>query len=166
MIYFKYILKIIIIILYTLKYTNTQCSNWEKLSIDFSKYFPNTQTYKGESYIMIKSIIIFCILCTRVAVYNLIITIICRHQDCDYTKYEQPKIYNYVSSADSPLTWNKYIEGISEHYYASPPLRSMWYGFYIACTNLWICMVLNFFLHQIPAAFVDFLLIISGKSPK
>ncbi|XP_001948211.2 fatty acyl-CoA reductase wat [Acyrthosiphon pisum] len=89
-----------------------------------------------------------------------------RHQDCDYTKYEQPKIYNYVSSADSPLTWNKYIEGMTEHYNVSPPLRSMWYGFFIVYTNLWIGMVLKFLLHRIPAAFVDFLLIISGKSPK
>ncbi|XP_029345596.1 fatty acyl-CoA reductase wat isoform X2 [Acyrthosiphon pisum] len=89
-----------------------------------------------------------------------------RHQDCDYTKYEQPKIYNYVSSADSPLTWNEYIQGMTEHYIVSPPLRSMWYGFFIVYTNLWIGMVLKFFLHRIPAALVDFLLIIRGKSPK
>ncbi|XP_060881062.1 fatty acyl-CoA reductase wat-like [Metopolophium dirhodum] len=89
-----------------------------------------------------------------------------RHQDCDYTKYEQPKIYNYVSSADSPLTWNEYIGGMTEHYNVSPPLRSMWYGFFIVYTNFWIGMVLKFLLHRIPAAFVDFLLFITGKSPK
>ncbi|KAL4148036.1 hypothetical protein QTP88_002340 [Uroleucon formosanum] len=89
-----------------------------------------------------------------------------RHQDCDHIKYEQPKIYNYVSSPDSPVTWNECIEGINVHYKVSPPLYIMWYGFYIIYTNLWIGMVLKFFLHRIPAAFADFLLIISGKSPK
>jgi len=142
-------------------YTCAQWSHCEKLRIKFSKYFPNT--YIVQSY-TIKCIVIFCILCTRI--YNVIISIVFRHQDCDYTKYEEPKIYNYVSSADSPLTWNEYIGGMTEHYYVSPPLRSMWYGFFFTYTNLWIGMVLKFFLHRMPAAFVDFMLIVSGKSPK
>ncbi|XP_015366451.1 PREDICTED: fatty acyl-CoA reductase 1-like [Diuraphis noxia] len=91
---------------------------------------------------------------------------ICRHQDCGNHTSEQPKIYNYVSSTESPLTWDEYIRGMTEHYYVSPPLRSMWYGFYLMYTNLWIGMILKFFLHRIPAAFMDFLLIITGKSPK
>ncbi|CAI6363746.1 unnamed protein product [Macrosiphum euphorbiae] len=77
-----------------------------------------------------------------------------------------PKIYNYVSSAESPLTWGKYIRGMHENYFDIPPLRSMWYIFYIFHTNSLVGTVLRFWLHTIPATFMDLLLIISGKSPK
>ncbi|KAL4148043.1 hypothetical protein QTP88_002347 [Uroleucon formosanum] len=89
-----------------------------------------------------------------------------RHQACDHIKYEQPKIYNYVSGPDSPLIWNEFNREIHENYKVSPPLGVMWYLFFILYTNLWIGMVLKFFLHRLPAAIADFLLIISGKSPK
>ncbi|XP_060836401.1 fatty acyl-CoA reductase wat-like [Rhopalosiphum padi] len=88
-----------------------------------------------------------------------------RHQDCNQIN-EQPKIYNYVSSIDSPLKWSEYMEGLHDNYYASPPLKSMWYTFYILYTNVWIGVLLKFFLHRIPAAFMDLFLIITGKSPK
>lgn len=88
-----------------------------------------------------------------------------RHQDCTQIK-EQPKIYNYVSSADSPLKWAEYIEGMHKPYFVTPPLRSMWYTFHILYTNVWIGVLLKFFLHRIPAVFMDFLLIITGKRPK
>ncbi|XP_001946150.2 fatty acyl-CoA reductase wat [Acyrthosiphon pisum] len=77
-----------------------------------------------------------------------------------------PKIYNYVSSVESPLTWGKYIKEMQENYFDIPPLRSIWYMFYISHTNSLVSTILRFWLHTIPAAFVDLLLIISGQSPK
>ncbi|KAL4090330.1 hypothetical protein QTP88_025189 [Uroleucon formosanum] len=77
-----------------------------------------------------------------------------------------PKIYNYVSCVESPLTWGRYIREMHDQYYVAPPLQSMWYGFYIFYTNLMVGSILRFFLHRIPGAFVDLLLILCGKSPK
>lgn len=78
----------------------------------------------------------------------------------------KPKIFNYVSGVESPLTWGKYIEEMHVHYHRAPPLRSIWYVFSIYHTNLLVGRFLRFWLHRIPAVFVDLLLIINGKKPK
>jgi len=75
-------------------------------------------------------------------------------------------MYNFVSSVESPLTWSKYIEEMHIHYYEAPPLQAMWYLYYIFCTNFWVGKILRFLLHRIPAAFIDFFLILSLKNPK
>ncbi|XP_060876847.1 fatty acyl-CoA reductase wat-like isoform X1 [Metopolophium dirhodum] len=77
-----------------------------------------------------------------------------------------PKIYNYVSCVESPLTWGRYIREMHDQYYVAPPLQSMWYGFYILYTHFMVGSILRFFLHRIPGAFMDLLLILCGKSPK
>jgi len=91
--------------------------------------------------------------------------IICRYQDPSRIN-EEPKIFNYVSSTVNPLTWERYIKEMHNNYDRAPPLQSMWYGFYVLHTNFWIGKILKFLLHRTPAMFIDFLLIISGKSPK
>jgi alcohol-forming fatty acyl-CoA reductase len=101
--------------------------------------------------------------------YNLHETLkfvtIFRYQHSNQTK-KVPKIYNYVSSTESPLTWGRFIKKMHGHYFEVPPLRSMWYIFYIFYTNLLIGTVLRILLHKIPAALMDLLLIICGKPPK
>ena len=96
---------------------------------------------------------------------TLKIVIIFRHRHSNQMN-KVPKIYNYVSSVESPLTWGKYIKEMQENYFDIPPLRSIWYMFYISHTNSLVSTILRFWLHTIPAAFVDLLLIISGQSPK
>lgn len=89
-----------------------------------------------------------------------------RHKQSNGVPLEEPKIYNYVSCVESPLTWGRYIREMHDQYYVAPPLQSMWYGFYIFYTNLMVGSILRFFLHRIPGAFMDLMLILSGKSPK
>lgn len=88
-----------------------------------------------------------------------------RYEDPD-TMTKEPKIYNYVSSVESPLSWGTYIKEMHHCYREVPPLRSMWYIFYIFYTTLWVGKMLRFVLHRVPAAFMDVLLIFCGKSPK
>ncbi|XP_025207299.1 fatty acyl-CoA reductase wat-like isoform X2 [Melanaphis sacchari] len=88
-----------------------------------------------------------------------------RYQRSEHTK-NVPKIYNYVSSFESPLTWDRFIKEIRNHYFEVPPLRSVWYLYEIFYTNLLFGIILKFWLHTVPAALMDFLLIICGKSPK
>ncbi|XP_026819369.1 LOW QUALITY PROTEIN: fatty acyl-CoA reductase wat-like [Rhopalosiphum maidis] len=83
-----------------------------------------------------------------------------------YEKNKEPKIYNYVSSVDSPIHWDKIIQYTFETYHQAPPLGSMWYIFCIFSTNRWFVDILRFLLHRIPAAFVDLLFHIRGKNPK
>jgi len=95
--------------------------------------------------------------------YNILI--IFRHKQSNGVN-KVPKIYNYVSCVESPLTWGRYIREMHDQYYVAPPLQSIWYGFYIFYTNLMVGSILRFFLHRIPGALMDLLLILCGKSPK
>lgn len=94
-----------------------------------------------------------------------IILTIFRHQSYNQRK-EEPKIYNYVSSVESELTWNGYIQEMRGHYDEAPPLQSMWYLFYTFYTNVWIGKMLRFVLHRIPAAVIDLSLFVCGKKSK
>ncbi|KAE9538171.1 hypothetical protein AGLY_006143 [Aphis glycines] len=87
------------------------------------------------------------------------------YQHSNQTK-KVPKIYNYVSSNESPITWGEYIQNMYDHYFEVPPLRAMWYIFCIFHTNFLIDTILRFWLHKVPGALMDLLLIISGKTPK
>ncbi|XP_060849359.1 fatty acyl-CoA reductase wat-like [Rhopalosiphum padi] len=89
-----------------------------------------------------------------------------RHKQLNGVLPEAPKIYNYVSCVESPLTWGRYIKEMHDQYFKAPPLQAMWYGFYIFYTNLIVGSILRFFLHRIPGAFMDLILILTGKSPK
>lgn len=104
---------------------------------------------------------------TRFFMYMLLndFTVICRYQ-CSNQRTEKPKIYNYVSSIESPLTWGEYIDEMYFNYCEAPPLQAMWYPMYVLYVNLWVGTILRFFLHRVPAVCMDCLLIVSGKSPK
>lgn len=93
------------------------------------------------------------------------ILIIFRYKDPSQINKE-PKIYNYVSSIESPVTWDEIIRNMQSNYNDAPPLRSMWYGFYVFYTNLLVGRMLRFWLHWIPAAIVDTLLVVSGNKSK
>uniref|UniRef100_A0A2S2RAC3 Fatty acyl-CoA reductase n=1 Tax=Sipha flava TaxID=143950 RepID=A0A2S2RAC3_9HEMI len=88
-----------------------------------------------------------------------------RYQDPN-AFYEEPKIYNYVSSCESAVTWNMMLIYVNEVIKYYPPLTSMWYNFCIFSTNFWIVMILKLLLHRIPAALVDLSLFICGKKPR
>ncbi|VVC38916.1 Hypothetical protein CINCED_3A021430 [Cinara cedri] len=88
-----------------------------------------------------------------------------RYQRDDRIK-KKPKIYNYVSGVECPLTWGKYIKEMHVHYHKAPPFRAIWYVFSICYTNLWTGQFLRFWLHRIPAVFVDLLLRVNGQKPK
>lgn len=79
---------------------------------------------------------------------------------------KEPKIYNYVSGAESPLTWDRYTKEMYCHYPEAPPLNSIWYPINIFYTNLWIGRILRFWLHRIPSALADLVLLINCKKPK
>ncbi|XP_025207314.1 fatty acyl-CoA reductase wat-like [Melanaphis sacchari] len=89
-----------------------------------------------------------------------------RHQ-YNFEKNKEPKIYNYVSSIESPIHWDEVIQYTFETYHQAPPLESMWYIFCIFSTNRWLINILRFFLHWIPGAIIDLIsFIVRGKNLK
>lgn len=77
-----------------------------------------------------------------------------------------PKIYNFVSSVESSINWDKFLQYTFETYRQVPPLESIWYMFCIFSANRWVVRISRFILHRIPGALVDLSFIIRGKNPK
>jgi len=78
----------------------------------------------------------------------------------------KPKIFNYVSGVECPLTWARYIKGMYAHYYEAPPLQSVWYIFSINYYNLWVGKILRFWLHRVPAVLMDLISKVNSNKPK
>lgn len=96
---------------------------------------------------------------------NTLFFVIFRYQN-NHIANKGPKIYNYVSSVESPLTWGRYIEEMKYHYLKAPPLQAIWYIFYVLYANLWLGSILRFLFHRIPAMFIDLFCILCGKNHK
>ncbi|XP_050436156.1 fatty acyl-CoA reductase 1-like isoform X5 [Adelges cooleyi] len=79
---------------------------------------------------------------------------------------EKPKIFNCVSSAESPLTWRNFDTGILNSYKVAPPMSSMWYYGIMTYSNSLYGILLNVLLHKIPAILLDFIRILIGKKTK
>lgn len=93
------------------------------------------------------------------------ISTICRYQETKQT-IKKPKIFNYVSCVESPLTYRNFINKVYITYHKIPPLGAFWYIFCIFSTNVFVTNIIRILLHRIPAAIVDSYLIITGRSPK
>ncbi|VVC31702.1 Hypothetical protein CINCED_3A003071 [Cinara cedri] len=78
----------------------------------------------------------------------------------------KPKIFNYVSSVESPITWDRFFNEMRNNYFEMPPLSAVWYIFCFNTTNVWGIKILRFFLHWIPALVGDLYLIVTGKKTK
>ncbi|XP_050437093.1 fatty acyl-CoA reductase wat-like [Adelges cooleyi] len=79
---------------------------------------------------------------------------------------EKPKIFNYVSSAESPLAWEQLINGIFNSYKVAPPISATWYYCFTTYTHNWFGIILRLLIHRIPAIVFDFILILMSKKPK
>ncbi|VVC26724.1 Male sterility, NAD-binding,NAD(P)-binding domain,Fatty acyl-CoA reductase, C-terminal [Cinara cedri] len=81
-------------------------------------------------------------------------------------KYTEPKIFNFVSGVESPLTYADFFNNIFNSYREAPPLSAVWYYLCIFTTNPLTIKVLRFLLHTVPNAFMDLYLLAIGKKPK
>ncbi|KAL7300983.1 hypothetical protein TKK_0006260 [Trichogramma kaykai] len=69
---------------------------------------------------------------------------------------EYPKIYNYASTWDEPLTWGKYMDLAFKYGNMKPSKKAFW-CYSLTCTKFyWMYYILSFFLHSVPGATVDF----------
>ncbi|XP_050536683.1 fatty acyl-CoA reductase wat-like [Daktulosphaira vitifoliae] len=79
---------------------------------------------------------------------------------------DKPKIYNYVSSTVSPLTWERYMSESKQIFYTAPPNCAIWYGIIYTYDNKWLGKFLWLFLHWIPGIIFDCMLLLVGKSTR
>lgn len=79
---------------------------------------------------------------------------------------EVPKIFNYVSGAESPIIYNDFFKEVWNNYREAPPLTSIWYYCVFFTDNVWAIIILRFLLHRIPAIFMDLSSMLIGKKPQ
>lgn len=80
--------------------------------------------------------------------------------------YEEPPVYNYVTSESNPINWVQYTDLAC--YYGSeyPPSNGIWYYTLTMSSNKFLVTILSFLYHTIPGALMDLSLMICGKKPK
>lgn len=86
--------------------------------------------------------------------------------DASQNKYEEPPIYNYVTSETNPLLWDDYISLGLKHGSKVPMPNSIWFYSVTVTSSKFLSMILAFFYHILPAFFIDAGLFIVGKKPK
>nr|XP_023016526.1 fatty acyl-CoA reductase wat-like [Leptinotarsa decemlineata] len=75
-------------------------------------------------------------------------------------------IYNYESSCSKPITWRYFMDSSIRYGMITPTVKAIWY-FSLGLQKYYIPYLLSiFFLHTLPAAFIDGILLLLGKSPK
>lgn len=86
--------------------------------------------------------------------------------DIGTNSYEEPPVYNYVTSQKNPITWRTYTDLAIEFGESVPLSKTAWYySFTMSDSKAWVTL-LTFFYHFVPAAIVDFGLFVCGKKPK
>lgn len=83
--------------------------------------------------------------------------------DVATNKYDSPPVYNYVGSQTNTISWRKYMEINSDYGKTRSLSKAIWmYSLYLSSSKF-VVMMLQFFLHILPAAFIDIACIIAGK---
>nr|XP_023024325.1 fatty acyl-CoA reductase wat-like [Leptinotarsa decemlineata] len=75
-------------------------------------------------------------------------------------------VYNYVSSAENPITWREFIELNIIQGEKFPVLNSLWEAFVIFTPDLYWYWILRFFCHTLPGFLIDLVAILTGNKPR
>jgi fatty acyl-CoA reductase len=80
--------------------------------------------------------------------------------------YDEPPIYNYVTSKKNSISWQDYCDYSVLNGVTAPLTKMAWYFTFTMVSSKALATFLTFLYHTIPAAIVDLVLVICGKSPK
>lgn len=86
--------------------------------------------------------------------------------DISENRYEEPPIYNYVTSETNSLSWGEYSVLGLKHGSKAPMPNSIWYYTVTVTSSKLLATILTFFYHILPAFFMDAGLFVVGKKPK
>ncbi|XP_045487467.1 fatty acyl-CoA reductase wat-like [Pieris rapae] len=82
------------------------------------------------------------------------------------TKADQiPRVYNYVSGDQNPITWRTFMNYAHKHGFTMAPSKAMWCYMLFLINNALLFKTLNILLHWIPAYVCDGVAVMIGKKP-
>ncbi|XP_045468885.1 fatty acyl-CoA reductase wat-like [Harmonia axyridis] len=79
---------------------------------------------------------------------------------------EDVTIYNAVSSAESPIVWDRMLQLLLKEGLKIPSPYQIWYPLWISVTNPYIFTILSLLLQTIPAYLMDFICYCMGKQQR
>lgn len=86
--------------------------------------------------------------------------------DIGTNTYDEPPVYNYVSSPDNSISWKDYCDISTQHGKYYPLSKMAWYFTFYMSSSKPLVTLLTYLYHLIPAAIVDFGLFLFGKKPR
>jgi hypothetical protein len=72
-----------------------------------------------------------------------------------FTRNEDTKVYNFVSSVQHPITWQEFLDNCKEFTVKYPSFRAAWYYFVVYFCSRYAYLTASFFLEFIPACLLD-----------
>nr|QLI61999.1 fatty acyl-CoA reductase 9 [Streltzoviella insularis] len=76
-----------------------------------------------------------------------------------------PPVYNYVSSEQRPLTWERFMKFNETYGFEVPTMQAVWYYLFYLTPSKFVYSLYCFLLHWIPAYLVDGVAVLIGKKP-
>lgn len=93
-------------------------------------------------------------------------SLICSAWDVANNEYEEPPVYNFVTSQKNPITWKQFCEWSTACGGEIPYSKSVWHFRFTMSTNKFLVALMKFFYHILPAFLIDTGLVLVGKKPK
>jgi len=79
---------------------------------------------------------------------------------------ESIPVYNYVSSCENPITWDRYMKTSMEHSWRIPFEKSVWTVTLTNANGYLLYKIYALFFHLLPAFMVDIVLFSLGQRPR
>uniref|UniRef100_A0A2A4JS90 Fatty acyl-CoA reductase n=1 Tax=Heliothis virescens TaxID=7102 RepID=A0A2A4JS90_HELVI len=76
-----------------------------------------------------------------------------------------PPVYNYVSSEQKPLTWEKFMHYNEVYGFQVPTVQAIYYYLFTITSSRFLYTLYCFLLHWVPAYIIDGVAVIIGKKP-
>lgn len=86
--------------------------------------------------------------------------------DVSQQHYEEPPVYNFVTSEKNPITWRDYCRFSIKHGEKIPLSKSIWYTSFRMTSSKFAAFWMTFFYHIVPAMIMDAGMMLSGRKPK
>ncbi|KAG5673693.1 hypothetical protein PVAND_003716 [Polypedilum vanderplanki] len=80
--------------------------------------------------------------------------------------YDEPPIYNYVTSKKNSISWQDYCDYSILNGVTAPLSKMAWYFTFTMVSSKNLAILLTFLYHTLPAAIIDGVLVLCGKTPK
>jgi hypothetical protein len=78
----------------------------------------------------------------------------------------EPKVYNFVSSAQKPIHWYEYVRYCEQHGLRHPSQQAIWYYMLVMTPHKRRFQLLSLMLHELPARTLDLISAALGRPQK